>query len=182
MFPNLAQKCSQHFYYRDFIECGETFSQTRVQNTPKALETWKAIEELAVHILDPTVNHFGSLELTYGFAGQLLLSRLRQAKTARIVPKLDQHSSHELNTKGHRICKRDGIACDFFVKGTSSKIVAAWIIDNCPFDRLYYYGANRPLHVSHCIAPQGKVCVMLYNNDRLMPRTIRRESFLEYVD
>jgi hypothetical protein len=26
--------------------------------------------------------------------------------------------------------------------------VAEWIIENLPFDRLYYYGPSRPIHVS----------------------------------
>ena len=27
--------------------------------------------------------------------------------------------------------------------------VADWIIANLPFDRLYFYGADRPIHVSY---------------------------------
>ncbi len=32
------------------------------------------------------------------------------------APTLDQHTSHEVNSRGNPICKRSGLACDFIVE------------------------------------------------------------------
>jgi hypothetical protein len=66
-----------------------------------------------------------------------------------VAPKLDQHAAHERTRGGAYICRRLGAAVDFVVRDEDMREVAAWIIDNLPFDRLYFYGADRPLHVSY---------------------------------
>lgn len=33
--------------------------------------------------------------------------------------------------------------------------VARWIMENLPFDRLYFYGSGRPIHVSYAELHQG---------------------------
>lgn len=67
-----------------------------------------------------------------------------------MAPSLDQHASMENNSKGNRICKRDGAACDFYIEDQMGQMdkVAQYIIEHLPFDRLYYYGRNKPIHVS----------------------------------
>ncbi|WP_144384330.1 hypothetical protein [Photobacterium malacitanum] len=54
------------------------------------------------------------------------------------------------NSRGNPICKRGGLACDFIVKGFEENmgIIAKYIVQNLPFDRIYFYGNNKPLHVS----------------------------------
>jgi len=37
--------------------------------------------------------------------------------------------------------------------------VAQWIVKNTPFDRLYFYGDHRPLHVSY--GPENKREIVL---------------------
>ncbi|MFV8452837.1 hypothetical protein ACNO65_22680 [Vibrio campbellii] len=56
----------------------------------------------------------------------------------------------ELNSQGNRICKRDGAACDFYVQGYEQRMdeVAKYICTNLEFDRLYFYGKDRPIHIS----------------------------------
>ena len=51
----------------------------------------------------------------------------------------------------HTMLQRDArtfMAADLTVRGVSSFVVASWVIEHTPFDRLYFYGANRPFHVS----------------------------------
>jgi hypothetical protein len=55
----------------------------------------------------------------------------------------------EVNSRGALICERGGAACDFLVEFEDMEIVAAWIMENLPFDRLYFYGKNRPIHLSY---------------------------------
>ena len=143
--PRLDEKCGKSFCYRDFIECGETQAASGISNLPASGESYTALFELATYILDPVVDYFGAIRLTYAFSSNELTSRIG----GRIAPKLDQHACHETTIKGKRICERDGAACDFLVEYEDMQIVANWIIENLPFDRLYYYGPDRPIHVSY---------------------------------
>ena len=67
----------------------------------------------------------------------------------RIDPQRDQHAAHELNRLGKPICPRLGAALDFRVEDESMLEVAQWVAANTLFDRLYYYGDDQPLPVSH---------------------------------
>ena len=60
-----------------------------------------------------------------------------------------QHAAHERNRRGNIICPRLGAAVDFIVQDESMLEVAEWVAANLPFDRLYYYGDTRPIHVSY---------------------------------
>jgi hypothetical protein len=142
--PDIDQRCGLNFTYRDFIECGETQNQTKIENLPRRAETYNAIYDLASNLLDPIVEYFGAIRLTYGFCSPEL-SKLIHTKVA---PELDQHASHDVNRKGNPICNRLGAACDFIVDDENMREVADWIIANLPFDRLYFYGDDRPIHLS----------------------------------
>jgi hypothetical protein len=152
--PNLNEQCSKHFRYQDVIEAGETFERLRVDNVPQQLETYFAIKDLAICLLDPLIDKFGAMKITYGFCSCKLSNKIK----ARIAPSIDQHSSFELNTKSKRICKRDGIAVDFFMTqyANDMNLVADWVINNLPFDRLYFYGKDRPIHLSYSKNPVQK--------------------------
>jgi hypothetical protein len=52
------------------------------------------------------------------------------------------------------VCRRGGAACDFIVEDEDMREVADWVIDNLPFDRVYYYGQDRALHVSWSATPK----------------------------
>lgn len=142
--PDIDQRCGLNFTYRDFIECGETQNQTKIENLPRRAETYNAIYDLASNLLDPVVEYFGAIRLTYGFCSP----ELSKLILASVAPELDQHASHEVNRKGNSICNRLGAACDFIVDDESMREVADWIIANLPFDRLYFYGDDRPVHLS----------------------------------
>ena len=53
-----------------------------------------------------------------------------------------------MGRNGSPICSRRGAAVDFLIDDEDMLEVARWISANCGFDRIYYYGKDRPLHVS----------------------------------
>jgi hypothetical protein len=65
----------------------------------------------------------------------------------------DQHGAHEVNAKGKLVCSRRGAAADFIVEDENMYEVMKWIHENLLFDRMYYYGPDRPLHVSFSETP-----------------------------
>jgi len=176
--PMLDDACGKYHTFRDFIECGETQEKTKLGNLPKQIETYQALRQLATQIIDPLMDYFGGIELTYGFCSRELATQIN----GRIAPKLDQHASHELNTRGNLICKRLGAACDFIVPDESMLEVAQWIVENTPFDRLYFYGDDQPVHVSVGSEHSQSIAVMkVTNNGRLYPTMYTTKTFLERV-
>jgi hypothetical protein len=142
--PELDAACGANFTYRDFIECGETQQRLGLANLPRSVETYNSLHGLATRILDPLIDYFGAIRLTYGFCSPELAREIK----SRVAPELDQHAASELNMAGRPICSRGGAACDLIVEDEDMREVAIWILDNLPFDRLYFYGADRPVHVS----------------------------------
>jgi len=143
--PDLDAPCGANFRYRDFIECGETQKRLGITNIPRRPETYNALYALAVNILDPVIDYFGPIRLTYGFCSAELGKHIK----ARVAPELDQHASYELRRNGKPICERGGAACDFIVDDEDMREVADWILGNTKIDRLYYYAPDRPVHVSY---------------------------------
>jgi DNA phosphorothioation-associated putative methyltransferase len=142
--PDLDQACGSHFTYRSFIECGETQRRLGIRNLPLNPATYNALFDLATQILDPVIDYFGGIRLTYGFCS----TELNRNITSGVAPRIDQHASCEVGSKGTLICKRAGASCDFMVDDEDMLDVADWILKNLPFDRLYVYGEKRPIHVS----------------------------------
>jgi hypothetical protein len=170
--PDLDDHCSVHLKYRDLIECGETYERTKFANLPVEIETFTALQSLATHILDPVISKFGPIELTYGFGSTELVKRMLPPK--RVAPALDQHAAYERNAAGQFICDRLGAACDFLVKDQNMRDVAQWVFSNAPVDRLYFYGNDKPIHVS--FSPTGKhqfVELIARDNGRRIPRVVR---------
>jgi len=143
--PDLDQACGKHFTFRSFIECGETQERLRLKNLPLNPATYNALYDLATQVLDPVVDYFGGIRLTYGFCS----AELGRHISKRVAPKLDQHAACEVGPREGPICDRLGASCDFIVDDENMYEVADWIIANLPFDRLYFYGADRPIHISY---------------------------------
>lgn len=80
------------------------------------------------------------IRLSYGFCSHELGKHIKK----RVAPKLDQHAAYELNSKKNLICPRLGAAVDFIVDDENMREVADWIAENMPYDRLYFYGEDRP--------------------------------------
>lgn len=155
--PNLDSLASAYFRYRALIQCGETFARVTAAlepaardrvNLPLEEESWGALAELATTLLDPLVERFGAVTLTYVFAGPWLARRV----PGRVAPSLDQHASFERTRTGRRVCERGGAAADLCVADVDARTLARFITTTLPFDRLYFYGEDRPLHVS--VGPQ----------------------------
>lgn len=165
--PDLDSRCGANLTYRTLIECGETRQRLGVANLPLRPESYNALFDLATELLDPVIEYFGSIRLTYGFASAVLTRHIQRG----IAPKLDQHSACEHGARGLLICDRGGAACDFVVEDEDMKEVADWIIANLPFDRLYFYGRDRPIHVSFAQNPKREAIAMMRTaSGRLLPR------------
>jgi hypothetical protein len=145
---------------QNFFTCTNTYQLNPTINPyPENEESWEAIALLHQHIIIPVRQHFGSenLIITYGFCSNDLRKILSKGKN-NVCPAVDQHSAHELNTKGNYICKRLGAACDFRIERLGSDSLISWIrAMHLPFDSIYFYGHHRPIHCSY--GPQHKRAV-----------------------
>lgn len=169
--PCLDDMCGANFTYRALIECGKTQSSSGINNRPKDVESYNALYDLATHILDPVIDYFGSIRLTYGFCS----NELRRLVKTRVAPDLDQHAAHEVKRTGQPVCGRLGAAVDFYVEDEDMEEVAEWIISQLPFDRLYFYGKDRPLHVSYGPAHASAAYRMVSTSPhRIAPRPFER--------
>jgi DNA phosphorothioation-associated putative methyltransferase len=172
--PSLNQKCGQYLTFKELIHCGETQSKLGISNLPLNPDTYNALYNLATKILDPVIEYYGSIKISYGFCSP----ELAQNINSRIAPKLDQHSSHERNKKGFFICDRLGAAVDFLVEDENMLDVAQWIVDNLSFDRIYIYGSSKPIHISYSESPSNQISLMIASNSgRLIPRNTNSKEF-----
>ena len=170
--PDIDQNCGENFCYRDFIECGETQKKTGITNIPKQAETYNAIYALATELLDPIVDYYGDIILTYGFCS----AELGRKIPGRIAPKLDQHASHELNSRGNLICDRLGAAVDFLIEDEDMfDEVARWVYSNLEFDRIYFYSKNKPIHISYNAFENKKLIYEMtyYSQLNKIPRVMK---------
>ena len=163
--------CQNRILVTDLCAAGSTAqAHSEIDNTPKSeLSIW-ALESLIEHILEPIRSHFGSLTITHGFTSLALINRVPKG----VARGLDQHCSHELNTRGSRICQRDGASADIYVDGVASGELARYVYKYLPFDRMYVYGRHCPLHVSYSPhAPERQVVLMLAGaGGKRIPRVV----------
>ena len=149
MLPSIDDKCGAHLRYRDLIECGPTWHRTRVANIPQQLETYAAMASLCICVLDPIIDQFGRIVITFGFVSAALDKEIRANPPANTTRQGDQHAGCERNRNGKLYCERRGQGVDLRVSEVGSLKVARWVVQNTSFDRLYFYGDERPFHVSH---------------------------------
>ncbi len=177
--PDLDAPCGAYLSYRQLIECGETQASTGLPNRPEQPASYTALCDLAHAVLDPVIEYFGMIRLTYGFCS----ARLAKSIPGRIDPKRDQHAACERGRRGQPICPRLGAAVDFLVEDESMLEVARWILVNTPFDRLYVYGDDQPIHVSHGPEHSRQLVLMQPGpSGRLVPRRVPVERFLAGSD
>jgi len=136
-----------------------------IDNIPNE-QSINAIRDLCSNILLPIQNKFGEVSVTYGFTSPVLLKEIKKLNPSHIAPNLDQHASYEVNARVNIICNRGGAACDIFVAGFESNMyaVAKWAADNLPFDRIYLYGNDRPIHIS--IGPEHSRFIQVMNTNK----------------
>ncbi len=169
MHENLLGK---YLTLQEFCTCTQTYRKyaDSIDPYPKNLEeTIPALEALCEHILDPVIDHFGRerFQLTYGFCSKDLKQFLSQKdpetdiKNGRVDTSRDQHMAHEKNRNDKYYCDRLGGACDFRIIGLESDRPVEWILEQrLPFDSLYYYGSDRPIHVSY--SPQQRQSIWAF--------------------
>lgn len=146
-----------------------------MSNLPLRDETFEAIEALARTLLDPLRERFGAVEITYGFAGPALTKHIPK----RISPPHDQHGGFERTARGSRVCERGGQSCDLRVPGVESLEVARWIRDTLPFDRMYLYAPDRPLHLSHASKGSRSIIAMRPGGRGTVPMDVTRRAWDE---
>ena len=86
----------------------------------------------------------------------------------------------EKDSQGRLLCPRGGAAVDFFSERFSADTIGAWLVKNLNFDRLYFYGGEKPIHVSYNINNLGKVVLLkkINGSNRMIPRQLTHEQFL----
>jgi hypothetical protein len=81
-------------------------------------------------------------------------------------------SGHYLDLPEHgRAVRPDGY--DFLVQNKDMLAVAQWVAENTPFDRLYFYEKDRPIHVSY--GPENNkaaIEMVLRPNGRRIPKKL----------
>ncbi|KAM3116305.1 hypothetical protein [Phormidesmis sp. 146-33] len=159
----------QYLTLEEFCTCTQTYQKyaERIDPYPENLEeTIPALEALCHHVLDPVIAHFGRerFQLTYGFCSKDLKRFLAQKdpetgiKNGRVDPSRDQHMAHEKNRNGRYYCDRLGAACDFQIVGLESDRLVEWILEQrLPFDSLYYYGSDQPIHISYALQQRHNI-------------------------
>jgi hypothetical protein len=157
-----------------------------ISNTPQSEETIRSLEKLVAEVLIPVGNKFGPLQITYGFTSAELTKYIAKNSPAGTAPKLDQHASCEVNSKNNHYCERYGAACDFVVDSNKNimHLVAEWINDNLSFDRIYFYGTDRPIHIS--VGPDNSKFIQMMGTSSTGKRVPMRNGsnikFLELWD
>ena len=167
-------RLGKYLTLEEFCTCTNTYQKYVLQINPfpqNLTETLPAIQDLAHFILEPIIDYFGidNFRLTYGFCSQDLKKYLAKKdpetgqKNGRVTPEIDQHIAHEINKNGKYYCQRLGAACDFMIVGEKSDRIIDWILSQqLPFDSLYYYGAERPIHISY--GPQHKRSIWTFTS------------------
>ena len=66
-----------------------------------------------------------------------------------------------------------------FIGRRADPEVARWIVSNTRFDRLYFYGPDRPIHVSAAREPNREIVLMReIPSGRRVPRVVEEGVFL----
>ena len=174
---HLEQFCSSFFTFGDLISAGETAGLAPLENLPKEQRTIDALAMMASKILDPITQEFERPTLTYAFSGPSTIVKIKR----NIAPRVDQHASFEVQQNGRMICALGGAAVDFSLEHKNSLFAARFVIENLNFDAIYFYGPDRPIHVSWSDSPRNMVVEMKLNTKHRRHFPVRRspEKFLD---
>ncbi len=158
-------KLGKYLTLEAFCTCTQTYQKyaDHINPFPENEASLAALKALNQWIIDPVIDYFSCdrFQLTYGFCSKDLRRYLEQKdpktglKNGRVAPHLDQHMAHEIKKNGQYYCNRLGAACDFRIQDLDSAQLVEWILQQkLPFDSLYFYGLDRPIHISY--GPQHK--------------------------
>lgn len=133
-----------------------------LNNIPKESESIESTIMMIETVLLPICKGLGNVTITYGFVSSELNKYIQKNSSSGTYPSIDQHAASELNNLNNHICKRHGLACDIIVSGYEERMeeVVLFIVKNLSFDKVYFYGKNRPLHVSVGNEPERHLQIM----------------------
>ncbi|MDB9372375.1 hypothetical protein [Nodularia sphaerocarpa] len=139
--------------------CSETYQKYSeiINPYPENPSSIESLNQLQKQILTPVINRFGyeNFQLTYGFCSKDLKKFVEKEKS-RVCTTVDQHMAHEINSRGNYYCKHLGAACDFAIAGINSQKIIIFL-RRLNFDSIYYYGEDKPIHVSWSKLPRRKI-------------------------
>tara|TARA_Y100000815_G_scaffold257055_1_gene265301 strand:- start:2954 stop:3604 length:651 start_codon:yes stop_codon:yes gene_type:complete len=161
----------QHPLGEQLINWHKAKHKSEIDNTPQEIKSIYALGKLVEEILLPIERNFGQIKITYGFTSLPLKLFIQKASPERTAPEIDQHASYELNSAGNPINKKGGAACDVLVN-TNSVEAVKFVTRNLSYDRIYFYGSHRPIHVSFSDDPVNHLQIMRENSKgHLYPST-----------
>lgn len=131
-----------------------------IDNQPTSPQSRASLELLLNELLIPIERKFGRIKVTYGFTSAALKQYIVKNSPEGTCPELDQHSSFEVNSKGRQVCSRGGAACDISASNIDSADIVRFIVNKLNYDRIYFYGNQRPLHISVNSSPNLHLQVM----------------------
>lgn len=181
----------KHLSLEEFCTCTRTYQKYAEQIDPYPSnpdETILALKALCLYIIDPIIDCFGRerFQLTYGFCSIDLKRHLSQkdletgVKNGRVDPSRDQHMSHEKNRNDKYYCDRLGAACDFRIADLESDRLVEWILEQrLPFDSLYFYGSDRPIHISYGLQHKREIWIF---TEKGLPTKRGTEGWVELVE
>ena len=141
-----------------------------IDNSPASSKSTSFLELLVNEILIPLDRRFGNIEITYGFTSAELKRYISKNSSNGTAPELDQHSACELNAAQNVICGRGGAACDIRTDNALSSDIVTYVVNELNFDRIYYYGPDRPVHISVNAEPLNHLQIMkVSDNGRRYP-------------
>ena len=149
-------RVGRNFMLSDFLY-SEAAATKGVANLPPTFDGMEveSIKKLCEHILDPVVDQFGAISITYGYVSPAL----QKATVPGSKP-----SIHNCLPSGGAYL---GAACDFQHHNTkvSHREILLWIAANCTYDRLIMYPgstivcvawSDKPRsHCRHWVYPDG---------------------------
>lgn len=150
----------EHPVGQQLLNWYQTKHDVELCNEPEHPSSRSALEDLIAEILLPIYRKYPNIKITYGFTSATLKKYIAKHSPNGTAPTLDQHASYELNNAHNPICDRGGAACDFIVPNIATSEIVRFIVEHLNYDRIYYYGNDKPLHVSNAQKPIKHLQIM----------------------
>jgi len=143
-------KVGKYFRLSDFLY-SETAVSLGVSNLPPSYDCpeIEGMKNLCTNILDPIVEHFGPVSITYGYVSPGLAKHIRRASAL------------------HRYQPDRGIiggAADIATYNADSREVLRWVAANCEYDRLIAYPGSEIVCVAWTSRPRSHFKEWVYRD------------------
>lgn len=149
-------RVGRNFMLSDFLY-SEAAAKKGIANVPPTLDGMEvaSIRGLCEYILDPVVDRFGSISITYGYVSPAL----QKATFPGSKPTI-----HNCLPSGGAYL---GAACDFQAHNTefSHRDILLWIAANCVYDRLILYPGSTIVCVAWSDKPRSHCKQWIYSEE-----------------